>query len=320
MLAADPKFSQAAVDDVNQRLLRATSHLVTQLLSSPGQSDDPSSINPESHALQALMREAAVTSDQARLDQLYASYGDVFFEEPASGSLAVHDWGDLNETQKFLLQSAFADDVGLTTKLVAASNDVSKQFQSEIDQVLADLELATPVWHQEFHCLVNTVVLATSHGEQARYNGASAFASWGAILLNPIHAGNVFNLAVTLIHESSHLKLFYAYLDDYVVLNDPDQSYYSPLRRSNRPMNGIFHAGYVTVRMASFLGDLLKSKSQSRVIASIGEQAAWAKLGSYCEVVQDCFDVIDLHAELTDKGQELLLAMKDEHIRLRSIG
>ena len=53
-----------------------------------------------------------------------------------------------------------------------------------------------------------------------------------------------------LTHESAHAHLFSLSLGDSFVTNPDDELHLSPLRRDPRPLDGLFHATYVSARIA----------------------------------------------------------------------
>lgn len=53
----------------------------------------------------------------------------------------------------------------------------------------------------------------------------------------------------TLAHEGSHSFLFGLTMEEPLVRNPDDELFPSPLRQDRRPMDGIYHATYVSARM-----------------------------------------------------------------------
>ncbi|MEI7466453.1 MAG: HEXXH motif-containing putative peptide modification protein, partial [Burkholderiales bacterium] len=70
------------------------------------------------------------------------------------------------------------------------------------------------------------------------------------LLLNPSYHNTPLDIAEVLAHEAGHGLLFGLTIDEPLVLNDDDELFVSPLRPDPRPMDGIYHATFVSARMA----------------------------------------------------------------------
>lgn len=111
-----------------------------------------------------------------------------------------------------------------------------------------------------------------------------------------------------LVHEYSHNLLFGLAADGALVLNDPAERYRSPLRDAQRPIDGIYHACYVSAREVVAMDRILQALPRM----DLGEEAAAVR--KYCEAIrkrsteahQDCKAVIDEHANLTDLGKSVM--------------
>lgn len=289
---------------LERRLHAAFDHVACDVLGEPR--PGAWSSTPSAHAAQALFREAAVAGDIARIRSLYDDIRDVLTKAGALERAQVIVWGDdaLAGAEYDLLQSAFQDDIGLTAQLVAPDPARAAALRSAIPALLHRLGAVLPLWQQEFTALVAQIHLAET--SQGGFGGASAFAAWGAILVNPRAQADDLALLLTLIHESSHLKLFSAYVDDEIVLNDPDEGYSSPLRHEPRPMNGIYHAAFVLARMICFLDDLRGSGRVAEVLGPLPEGAIEAALESSVERFRAAHEVIRDHGRLTALGRTII--------------
>lgn len=252
MLYPDPPLVLRANDDIARRLGVALNHLVGDVLNLP--LPVRWSTAPAAYAVQDRLRLSAMADDFDAIRDLHARYS-ALLAAPDHPGQRIRSWGDgmtLGETE--LLQHAFSDDIGLTAQLMPAEPAVAARVARDVARLQSCLTDVLPLWGDEFTALVRDVILARSGADG--FGGASAFSAWGAILVNPQRQRDDLTLLMTLIHESSHLKLFIAYLDDEIVLNDPDARFSSPLRREGRPMNGLFHAAYVLARMICLLQDM----------------------------------------------------------------
>lgn len=304
MLCPDPVQVRALNDTIGQRLDVALDHLICGVLQRPR----PAlwSRSPAAHGLQALFREAAIAGDIAAIGQLHDRHGAVL-EGPAPGTptrIVALQQPDLSDSEIACLQAAFADDIGLTERLIPPPADIVARLQADVPALLARLRGALPLWADEFEALVALIVLATT--PEGRFGGASAFAAWGAILLNPAAQGDRLALLMTLIHESSHLKLFGAYLDDEIVLNAPDDRFASPLRREPRPMNGIYHAAFVLARMIACLDDLRASGQAGAVLGDGSEARLDEFLAGLRRQFHAGYGMIAEHGRLTPLGRDII--------------
>lgn len=300
-----PDLAQVAFlsAEIERRLSVALDHLLGDVLKA--QVQPLWNTGPPVHALQFLMREGAIAGNAEEIRALYKRHKDVVVASAETGRARVVAWTetDLSASERTLLQAAFQDDIGLTSDLQAPTPDVVAEMRGRINRAMKAMHKIMPVWAQEFEALVALIVLAET--EAGTFAGASAFPAWGAILVNPRSQETDLDLVATLIHESSHLKLFSAYLDDEIVLNDPDEVYSSPLRREARPMNGIYHAAFVLARMARFMQDLRGTRQASAVI---GKDAAMldARIESAVQGFEAAYDVIATQGQLTTLGRSIM--------------
>lgn len=307
MLQPDPEFVCRINAELRLRLNGALDHLIIDILGQPDVASQRSA-GPAAHALQAEMRAAAVRNDVEAIRNLYVAHRSVLSLPEPAGPCNVVAWGsdELGGSASVLLQAAFRDDIGLTARLASPDPQTVGAFHESIAALRASLAVATPLWCVELEALVSTVLLATADGSGERFGGASAFAAWGAILVNPAANGTPRQLALTLIHESSHLKLFHAYLDDEIVLNDSDAVYASPLRREPRPMNGIFHAAFVLARMILFSTDLLASGRADTILGDGEAARLMDDLPRWIDAFDAAHSVITAHGVLTPRGDAII--------------
>jgi hypothetical protein len=291
--------------DINERLKSAFHYLISDVIGEP-ENADIQSCSPSAHALQFLMREAAVADDVSEIKKLFSEHRSVLTKPEANDGFRIIGLASeaLSKSESHLFQAAFKDDIGLTTQLKGPDQEVATQFEDHTQQLKCFLSENLPDWWQEFEELVSTIVLAQSEG--GRFGGASAFGAWGAILVNPKASTTPSKIALTLIHESSHLKLFHAYLDDEIVLNAAQDLYSSPLRVEARPMNGIFHAAFVLARMVAFLNDLLELNDLEQVFGTDATDSLYQELERSISAFEAAYSVISEHGDLTEKGQTII--------------
>lgn len=112
----------------------------------------------------------------------------------------------------------------------------------------------------EIRAIVHQVVLAQApQGAEMEFDGASHYQFWGLLLLNPKHQPSRLAVAEALAHEAGHSFLFGLTRTEPLVLNPDDARYSSPLRTDPRPMDGIYHATFVSARMKLAMETLSQS-------------------------------------------------------------
>jgi len=109
-----------------------------------------------------------------------------------------------------------------------------------------------------------------------------------------------------LAHESAHLMLFAFSHSEALVSNDAEGLYESPLRSDPRPMDGIFHATWVSARMHWAVAEMVKtdalSEAQRREAIAANQRNRQQFLDGYA--------VIEQHAKLTETGRSVMAAAK----------
>ena len=94
--------------------------------------------------------------------------------------------------------------------------------------------------------------------------GASSFSLWGALALNSEAHPDWWQYIPRLIHEYSHNLLFGIARNEPLVFNDPEERYESPLRQDLRPMDGIYHALFVSAREALAMRAILSHPDEKK--------------------------------------------------------
>jgi HEXXH motif-containing protein len=122
------------------------------------------------------------------------------------------------------------------------------------------IAVADPALAEEIAALINEIVFARElPGSSTRFGGATSFAAWGATFLNVGGHRSMVAMANALVHEAAHALLFGLSCGNPLVDNDVNDRYASPLRADRRPMEGIFHATFVSARMCYAMTRLLGS-------------------------------------------------------------
>ena len=174
------------------------------------------------------------------------------------------------------------------------------------------LSKAAPDLHGEIEVLIRDIVLAKP-GESAliNYSGASSFGVWGAITINAETQCDWSQFYRQLVHETGHNLLFALARDEPLVKADPSIRGRSPIRGDPRPLDGIFHAAYVSAREALAFESLLQwrenggelPKDDADIIVDLQELSVIA--------FWDCIETLsDPEEGATDLGMAILADCK----------
>lgn len=175
----------------------------------------------------------------------------------------------------------------------------------DVEQALALLDRAAPDFADEVRALLRTIVLAEPEGENS-FNGASTFFMWGATLLNAAVRRGEAAMVDLLVHESSHVLLFGVAADQPLTRNGGEERYASPLRKDARPIDGIFHAAFVTTRVHRALDRVLASgRLDERQALEAAEQRRRNAVAA-----RSSLEVLDQHALPTDLGAGILSTLR----------
>jgi HEXXH motif-containing protein len=102
-------------------------------------------------------------------------------------------------------------------------------------------------------------VLVVADDATMHFEAGSSYRLWGAMLLNAVRRKTRIEIIESVAHENAHSRLFGLCTEEPAVQNPDQELYPSPLRVDPRPMDGVYHATFVSARM---------HWTMSRVIAS----------------------------------------------------
>jgi HEXXH motif-containing protein len=185
--------------------------------------------------------------------------------------------------------------------------DDAAAFSRLLDEGRALMARELPDLLGEISAIVNTILLGHGQpGAAMEFDGASHYQFWGLLVLNPRHHRTPLAVAEVLAHEAGHSLLFGLTVEEPLVLNTDEELFSSPLRRDPRPMDGIFHATFVSARMALAMERLAASPRLSAADRAAAAAAAEADRRNFA--AGDA--VLREHGRLTATGQAVIEAAR----------
>ncbi len=179
----------------------------------------------------------------------------------------------------------------------------AQDFAALLDQGFELMQKTLPLLYQELAGIVHQVLLARApQGDKMEFDGASHYQFWGLLMLNPKHHKTPLEVVEVLAHEASHSLLFGLTVDEPLVLNPDDELFKSPLRTDLRPMDGIYHATFVSARMCWAMEKIAASGHLNDADAIRALEAARQDRENY----ERGLSVIDAHGRLTGTGARIL--------------
>jgi len=179
------------------------------------------------------------------------------------------------------------------------------RFATKLREAITWIEHHLPELHDEMNALLGELILVGPAEGSLEFEGGTCFRLWGAVALNAERKASVADLIVTLAHEEGHAALFGACKNEMLVENPDSELFWSPIRRTKRPLEGIFHASFVSARMIWVLRHMLASKEFGWL-----EQRRLRKILREAEAIQrDSADIVRREGRLTETGKAVLQAM-----------
>jgi len=180
------------------------------------------------------------------------------------------------------------------------------KFADTLRQALNLLLAHHPNLHDELQSLISEIVLvAADDSSRAEFEGGTCFKLWGALFLNATYTPTPLELAITLAHEEGHAYLFGLCQNEMLVENCDRETYWSPIRNAKRPLEGIFHATFVSARMIDLMLTMRRDRKLSMNERQQIEKDLRDASNTFCEGVA----VIEKHARLTRTGRDVLESM-----------
>jgi HEXXH motif-containing protein len=177
--------------------------------------------------------------------------------------------------------------------LTGASEEEFVRSCQAIAVAMRHLSEAAPELHAEVELIVRDIVLAKPDGSQLiEYGGASSFGLWGALTINTETHCDWPQFYRQIVHETGHNLLFAIAREEPLMNADVSVRRRSPLREDPRPIDGIFHAAYVSAREAIALEALLQRHERDGNLAQHEVNAVHEALELSVLAFWDCVETL----------------------------
>ncbi len=185
------------------------------------------------------------------------------------------------------------------------SADLAARFGQRVMAGYRLLASAAPELAAEFDELVSDVIMVVGD-DKAKYqfDGGSSYLLWGGLFLNATSHDTEVAMAEVMAHESAHILLYACAADEALVENPDEELFASPLRRDLRPMDGIYHATFVSARMHWAMAQLIRS-------GLLDDAALVAAKAARLEDEKNFWaghEVVNRHGQLTRTGSQVMQA------------
>lgn len=221
--------------------------------------------------------------------------------EPRTPGLRMQRWGSAESADvETVLALRMGDDA---SQFAPISEATAQRFAALVTEGLALLQAATPELHGEITGLLSEMLFAQAPaGAAMEFDGASHYQFWGLLLLNPSHHHTPLGIAEVLAHEAGHSLLFGLTIDEPLVRNDDDELFVSPLRPDPRPMDGIYHATFVSARMAW----AMEALADSGLLTPVEQQHARSEAAKDRENFSKGWHTVMQHGRLSATGTQII--------------
>ncbi|MGQ5522290.1 aKG-HExxH-type peptide beta-hydroxylase [Chitinimonas sp. PSY-7] len=177
----------------------------------------------------------------------------------------------------------------------AELQSLSRELDDEEKRIVANAcKIIREVWPEAYTELY-TYVKRLHFFDSKTAIGFVDFEANGTIFLRYKTINNPVKLAEEILHEAGHVKLNCTLANSPLFLNDPAETYSSPLRRDPRPMFGIFHQVFVLARLHQYYTRLIKNGQTVSTPIDLIESH-----------IEQAIKVVTDHAKLTPSGKSMV--------------
>ncbi len=180
-------------------------------------------------------------------------------------------------------------------------------FQGQLASVLDLMQHAMPELLAELQALISELILVVGPRDaRLHFDGGSSYQLWGALFINVVRHKSRIDVIDSIAHESAHSRLFGLCTEEAPVANPDDELHPSPLRREKRPMDGVYHATFVSARMHWAMTRLIGSGLLTEQEQFLAVQARDADRRNF----ESGYRTVAAHGQLTRTGRVALDAAR----------
>ncbi|WP_020179851.1 HEXXH motif-containing putative peptide modification protein [Methylopila sp. M107] len=176
-----------------------------------------------------------------------------------------------------------------------------------LDDGMEVLRRADPAFHDEVGALARVVVLGVPESD-ARSDGfgaCSTFFMRETVLVNAAAPRSAVDAVDVLVHETSHILLFSLAMNQALTTDGGEARFASAARSDPRPIDGIFHAAFVSTRVHLALTRMIASARLTETEAADAER----QLTRNERVATQTLETVVRHGAPTAVGQGILDAL-----------
>lgn len=246
---------------------------------------------------------------EGRLDEARALFAELARQRPVEATLRMLALGEpamADREERYL--RLMNDDRAYTYEFLSPSAADLAAFKRQFASVMDLLQQAVPELVAELQALISELVLVVGPKDaKVHFDGGSSYQLWGALFLNAVRHTTRIDVIDSLAHESAHSRLFGLCTEEAPVTNSDDELHPSPLRVERRPMDGVYHATFVSARMHWAMSRLIASGLLSEEERALAVKARDDDKRNF----DKGYDTVAAHARLTNTGRIALDAALD---------
>jgi hypothetical protein len=260
---------------------------------------------PASPLAFSFYSDAVLAIEDDKLEEASQLLSELIALPPHSGGLEITELADPNQDATASRFARFLNtDPTVSFDIFPPSKEVAASCRAQIRDAFALLDAGDPLLAGEIRALLRQIVLAagTKDPKALTFDGASSFMLWGAIILNADRSDGAIGMVQMLAHESAHNLLFGFSADEALVENSPEELFSSPLRKDPRPMDGIYHATFVTARMYRAVQRML----ESGILDAAATNKARKDLAENARLFKQGIETVQGFGKLTALGESVM--------------
>lgn len=236
--------------------------------------------------------------DYARAESLFAQLADT---HALADGLHIIPLGRSSYARRY--RALMSEESAAGFRIAEPAKKQAMAYRNQIEQGIALMQRALPELAGEVYEIVHELIMVTGNGgSDCQFDGGSHYQLWGALFLNADIPRKPCAMVEAIAHESAHSLLFGFCIDEPLVVNTDEQLFSSPLRHDHRPMDGIYHATFVSARMHWAMTGLLDSGELAPAEREIAEQAKKQHATAFAQGHQ----VVTQYGRMTDLGRSLM--------------